>query len=110
MRRRATVALVGVAAAVIGCSMSAPDEGPSANVTILTGLGDAAVDSIIVEAGGWTYAVPTQVRWVDAAGTWHDGRPACLEAGMVSQIRFATVEVTIDGATWRPVVWVACPG
>jgi hypothetical protein len=110
MRGGAILTLVGVAAALAGCSPSAPAQGPSENVTILTGMGDAVVDSITVEAGGWTYAIPTQVRWVDAAGTWHDGRPACLEPGMLSNIRFATVEVTIEGATWRPVVWVACPG
>ena len=109
MGRLATLALAGLAAVLAGCSTSVPDREPSANVTILSGMGDAADESIIVEAGGWTYAIPTQVRWVDAAGTWHDGRPECLEPGMLSRIRFATVQVTIEGSTWRPVVWVACP-
>jgi hypothetical protein len=47
--------------------------------------------------------------WVDTVGSRHDaGRPDCLAPGVSRQIQFAAVEVTVDGGTWRPVVWVSC--
>jgi hypothetical protein len=58
------------------------------------------------------YAIPLDnVVWRDAAGGWHDGqRPACLPIGpqQVPLITFASVDVTIEGHSWRPVVWVSC--
>ncbi len=61
---------------------------------------------------GWAYAIPVDnVRWRDSSGRWHqDGRPDCLPRGpqAVERITFASVEATIDGVGWRPVVWVSC--
>jgi hypothetical protein len=61
---------------------------------------------------GWAYAIPVDnVKWRDAIGAWHDGgRPDCLplDPQEVNRITFATVDATVDGIGWRPVVWVSC--
>jgi hypothetical protein len=62
---------------------------------------------------GWVYSLSLDVNWTDSNGTWHDGsRPDCLPpAGNVpGPITFAATEVTLNGITWRPVVWVSCRG
>jgi hypothetical protein len=62
---------------------------------------------------GWVYGVPLDVNWTDASGTWHEGsRPDCLPpAGeLAGPITFAATQVTVNGITWRPVVWVSCRG
>jgi hypothetical protein len=60
----------------------------------------------------FAYAIPVDnVLWRDASGAWHEGdRPACLPVGpqQIARITFASVDVTIDGRSWRPVVWVSC--
>lgn len=60
----------------------------------------------------FAYAIPVDnVLWRDANGAWHDGqRPACLPVGpqRVAGVTFASVDVTIEGHSWRPVVWVSC--
>jgi hypothetical protein len=51
------------------------------------------------------------VSWVDASNVWHQGDepPECLVAARsVEGVRFAAVEVSIEGSTWRPVVWIDC--
>ena len=55
-------------------------------------------------------AVPLEgVNWVDAMGSTHEsGRPECLAPGTSREVKFAAVAVTIEGRTWRPVVWVSC--
>ena len=82
------------------------------SATIRTGRADAAEGAISILTDDWTYGVPVGgVAWTDKTGSWHeDGRPDCLPPGAASQIRFASVETTIDGTTWRPVVWVDCRG
>jgi hypothetical protein len=80
-------------------------------VSIHTAVPSSAEGAISIEADGWTYGVPLDgVRWIDANNTWHeDGRPDCLPAmGTTHPVTFAAVEVTVGGATWRPVVWVDC--
>jgi hypothetical protein len=60
---------------------------------------------------GWVYGVPLDVHWTDAGGVWHEGdRPASLPpVGEVpAPVTFAATLVTINGMTWRPVVWVSC--
>jgi hypothetical protein len=81
------------------------------NATFHTGLASAAEGAISIEADGWTYGVPLDgVMWIDENGTRHDGgRPDCLKADLPPRmVRFAAVEVTVEGTTWRPVVWVDC--
>jgi hypothetical protein len=85
--------------------------GGGSNVTFHTGLASAAEGAISIEADGWTYGVPLDgVAWIDANGSRHDGgRPDCLKADQPPRmVRFAAVEVTAEGATWRPVVLVDC--
>lgn len=60
---------------------------------------------------GWVYSVPLDVNWTDARGVWHEGdRPACLPpvGDIQAPITFAATQVTVNGMTWRPVVWVSC--
>lgn len=82
----------------------------NAQVAARTGQASAAEGAISVEVDGWTYNIPLDVVWIDELGTWHDsGRPACLQPGaIVPALRFGSVTATIDGTTWRPVVWVDC--
>lgn len=71
---------------------------------------DMAGDGGTIHTDAWDYELPISgVAWVDGAGTLHDGgRPECLVPGASTQIRFASVEVQLDGTTWRPVVWISC--
>ena len=64
--------------------------------------------SIITE--GWTYGFGPDVMWIDTGNSWHDnGTPDCLPPlSSVEGVRFAWVEVTVEGSTWRPVVWIDC--
>jgi len=60
---------------------------------------------------GWVYDVPLDMTWTDARGTRHQGsRPDCLPPSgqLAGPVTFAASEVTVDGWTWRPVVWVSC--
>jgi hypothetical protein len=60
---------------------------------------------------GWVYSVPLDVNWTDAGGTWHEGsRPDCLPPAedLFGPITFAATQVTVQGITWRPVLWVSC--
>jgi hypothetical protein len=77
---------------------------------IQTGRADAADNAISISTSDWTYNVGLDgVRWTDAAGvTWDSGRPSCLAPGVSRDVRFAAVETTVEGITWRPVVWVSC--
>ena len=57
----------------------------------------------------WTYGFAPDVSWTDANDTWNEGSPpACLVPGESVNVTFAATEVTVEGATWRPVVWVDC--
>ena len=103
-------ALLGMSLALAGCATTTTK---SNEVEILTGVAHSAEDAISIETGDWTYGVPLDgVQWTDANGAWHeDGRPECLPpAAETIPVRFAAVEVTLEGVTWRPVVWVSCEG
>ena len=93
-----------------GCETPVTDQASTSSVTFHTGLPHSAPGAISVEADGWTYSIPMDVKWVDAQGSLHDGdRPACLPPeGATGPVRFASVDVTVEGASWRQVVWVAC--
>jgi hypothetical protein len=80
-------------------------------VSIHTGVPSSVEGAISIEADGWTYGVPLDgVRWIDSTNSWHGGgRPDCLPAtGTTTPVTFGAVEVTVEGTTWRPVVWVDC--
>ena len=96
-----------LAIAATGCASGASN----ANVTIHTGTAHAGIDQVGIKGDdGWYYDIPSDVMWTDSAGTWHDGEwPACLPAtGQSARVRFASTQVTVNGTTWRPVVWVSC--
>jgi hypothetical protein len=90
------------------CAAGEADPGPA---VILRGEVHSAEGAISIETGEWTYGVPFDgVRWVDSDNVWHDeGRPECLPPiDPPATVTFAAVEVTIEGSTWRSVVWVDC--
>jgi hypothetical protein len=101
--------LLATAFVVAGCATASV---PRVQPGRLTGEAQAAEGAISIVTDDWTYGVPLDgVSWTDRDGTWHDkGRPDCLApSGQSIPIRFAALEVTIDGQTWRPVVWIGCP-
>lgn len=64
-----------------------------------------------LEADGWSYNVPVDVRWTDANGTWHEGeRPKCLPPSNTNLegIRVTAVPVGARGLGFRQVVAVHC--
>ena len=101
---------VGLASVVVAAVLLAACQDGGANAQILTGRAGAAEGAISIETDDWTYGVPLDgVSWTDETGTWHDGgRPACLAPGVTRKVRFAAVKVTVEGTTWRPVVWISC--
>lgn len=80
-------------------------------VAIHSGVPSSAEGAISVDADGWTYGIPLDgVQWIDSRNSWHDrGRPECLPpTGTTRPVTFGAVEATVQGVTWRPVVWVDC--
>jgi hypothetical protein len=101
-----TLVLVGVAL-VAGYLIGTLRSGSSMH----TGRADVAGDgggSITTDE--WTYGFAADLDWLSRDGSRHEGdQPECLPPGAsVDNLRFAAVEVTVEGATWRPVVWVDC--
>ena len=81
-------------------------------VSIYTGKAHSMQAQIsITGEDGWVYGVPLDVHWTDASGVWHEGdRPVCLPpvGDVAAPVTFAATHVTVNGMTWRPVVWVSC--
>ncbi len=81
-------------------------------VSIHTGTAHSVQFQIsITGEDGWVYGVPLDVFWTDASGVWHEGdRPVCLppDGDLPAPVTFAATQVTVNGKTWRPVVWVSC--
>jgi len=81
-------------------------------VSYHTAVPSSAEGAVSIEADGWTYGLfaPDGVAWTDSHGAFHDGgRPDCLPPdGTTEVVRFATVDVTIDARSWRPIIWVDC--
>lgn len=62
-----------------------------------------------ISTDDWTYGFQADVPWTDANGAWNEGiPPGCLVPGESVNVRFAATEVSVEGVTWRPVVWVDC--
>lgn len=98
-----SVAAMGFVAVVVGAC------GGAGGPAVLTGRADAGEGGLSISTGDFTYGGGYGFAWTDEGGTWHDrGRPTCLPTGASRQVRFAATEVTVDGATWRPIVWVDC--
>jgi len=82
-----------------------------AGVSLHTGMASSTEQTVGIEADGWTYGIPLDIRWEDATGTSRfGGRPDCLPPSNteVGPITFAAFEVSVGGSTWRQVVWVSC--
>jgi hypothetical protein len=101
-----SVVAVAIAAFVIGFGASRALDGP----IVETGRAD------VQEGGGgsistddWTYGFAPGVEWTDENGVRNDDTPpSCLVPGESVNVTFAATEVTVEGLTWRPVVWVDC--
>lgn len=81
------------------------------DVTIRTGAAYAAEGAISIQSDDWTYGVPDDVAWIGADNAWREsGRPECLapSTAIIEDVRFASVDATIEGVAWRPVIWVDC--
>ena len=94
--------------AAVGCSPQAADSNVTYHTgTVYVGEGQATIKG----DDGWYYAVGSDVKWIDAAGSWHEGGlPSCFPPiGQTARVQFASTQVTVNRATWRPVVWVSCP-
>lgn len=65
---------------------------------------------VTVDYDGWTYGARDSIPyWIDMDGVEHEGGwPDCLRGTGSSWIRFAVTEVTVNGATTRPIVAVDC--
>ncbi len=81
-------------------------------VSIHTGKAHSVQFQIsITGEDGCVYSAPLDVHWTDASGVWHEGdRPVCLppDGDLPAPVTFAATQVTVNGMTWRPVVWVSC--
>jgi hypothetical protein len=81
-------------------------------VSIYTGKAHSTQAQIsITGQDGWVYGVPLDVHWTDAGGGWHEGdRPQCLPptGDVAAPVTFGATQVSVNGMTWRPVVWVSC--
>ncbi|MPY98154.1 MAG: hypothetical protein GEU97_09165 [Actinophytocola sp.] len=124
MRRRQRTLLLGgvvaIAAAMGGFVVGEKDaERADWHTATVQVYGGPERPIVSVEVDGWTYAIEGSVpRWIDADGTRHgNGWPACLEpepVGTSTQkprevpIRFAALDVEVDGLAWREVVAVDC--
>ena len=100
------IATVGVALA-IGFALGTWRAG----ATIETGRADSTANGGgSISTDGWTYGFGADVDWIDTSNSWHQGGPPdCLPPlSSVEDVRFAWIEVTVEGSTWRPVVWIDC--
>jgi predicted small lipoprotein YifL len=108
---RVVTAWLAIACVAAGCGGPVSVPGAVGVIPeIQTGRADAGETAISISTDDWTYGVPSDgVTWIDKDGSLHDtGRPDCLAPGVSRQIRFAAVQVTVQGSTWRPVIWVSC--
>jgi hypothetical protein len=94
--------LIAVTAYTIGTHRSATH--------VASGYAYASPVQISASADGWSYDIPLDVQWRDAAGSWHEGsRPTCLRAsGNRVPVTFAWVPVHVGQVSWRTVIWVDC--
>ena len=95
-----------VLAVIVGYAVGQWRDGPM----ILTGRADTTAEGGgSISTDDWTYAFASEVDWIDENNTWHSSeRVGCLQPGGSATVRFAAVEVSIEGSTWRPVVWIDC--
>jgi hypothetical protein len=79
-------------------------------VTVVNGEAFSSGYQAQATVDGWQYAIPLDIPWFSQTGGFHDGgSPACVTKGL-HPITFGYVPVTLDGSSWRQVVWVSCSG
>ena len=97
------VGLAVVAGYLLGSWRSSP--------RLTDGVAHSVEQQVSIEAGSWTYAMPLDVAWRAADGTWNGGgRPECVPPSdsPIEDVTFAYVDASFAGVGWRPVVWVDC--
>jgi hypothetical protein len=59
---------------------------------------------------GWAYGFSDDIAWIDTNNSYHEGGlPDCLPPlSILDGVRFAWIEVSIEGSGLRPVVWIDC--
>jgi hypothetical protein len=101
-----------VATALFAATAGYVGGGSRSGALVMTGTAySGEAQAGVRDANGREYGIPLDmIFWVDSKGSLHDrGRPECLPpAGQTKPVKFAAVEVSIEGVTWRPVVWVSC--
>ncbi len=105
--RWAGLALVAAVLVVIGNGAGDATASPERR----SGSAYVGTDQASITVDDWTYGIAQGVAWIDRSGSREDGWPDCLDvpAGtLVENVRFATVDVDVDGAGWREVVLVDC--
>lgn len=107
-RRVPPAVLTLIAAGLLASCATSPAR--SSQLEVLSGEAYSAEGAISIQSGDHTYGVPLDVSWTDTDGNWHTrGRPDCLQPSQQTiPVKFAAIEVTVQGVTWRPVVWVSC--
>jgi hypothetical protein len=99
--------IAGVVALAIAFALGGMRNGPSFHVgrADVTAAGGGSITT-----DDWTYGLPSDVAWTGRDGRWRDhGQPDCLPPGaIVNDLRFAAVEVNVEGTTWRQVLFVDC--
>lgn len=93
------VAVTAVVTGAVGYTVGTNTGRVTVPRNVLAQSGDDVVSS---EAEGWWYGIPIDVRWQDAAGTWHDhGRPSCLPKQTQAPVTFGSVETALPGPGGR---------
>lgn len=116
VRRSQLLRVAGTFAGALFLTIAATDcssSTPNSNVSIRTGTAYAGSGQVTIKGDdGWFYSVPSDVMWTDPQGSSVEGsRPDCLPAiGQSGRVKFAATQVSLNGVTLRPVVWVYCQG
>lgn len=101
-----------VATAVLAGTVGYAAGGGRSGALVMTGSAHSGEAQVGVrDADGREYGIPLDmIFWMDAKGSLHDrGRPDCLPPpGQTKPLKFAAVDVSVEGVSWRPVVWVDC--
>jgi hypothetical protein len=109
--RWAGLTLVGIALSlVLGFGLGYVIASSGSAISVHTGSPLSEPEAISLEADGWTYAIPMDVVWLDDGRTVHlRGRPDCLPPeGATEPVKIGVVDASLEGTTWKQVVWVSC--
>jgi hypothetical protein len=103
---RISIVAVALVSLAIGFAVGTWRSGPNIQV----GGTDLLGGKLYIETDDWSYGGSAETDWIGADNVWHgSGVPDCLEdGGPRRDTRFASVEVTIEGSTWRPIIWIDC--